>query len=66
MLAILALSVAGCDACKENLLTKIGDTVATIGKSGVEKDKILVQRTADRAAKCTEQKTAELKKKVGF
>jgi hypothetical protein len=66
VLGILVLSLAGCDACKENPLTKIGDSIATIGKSGLEKNTILAQRTASRATKCAEQKAAELKKKVGF
>ncbi len=64
--AILALFLSGCDACKENPITKAGDAIATIGKSGLEKETILAQRTAKRAAQCAEQKTRELKKKVGF
>lgn len=66
MFVMLALSLAGCDACKENLLTKIGDSVATIGKSGLEKDTVLAQRAAKRATQCAEQKAVELKKKAGF
>ena len=65
-IGVLGLSLAGCDACKENPLTKIGDSIATIGKSGLEKDTILAQRTAKRATQCAEQKASELKKKVGF
>jgi len=66
MLAVAAFSFAGCGPCEEDVLTKLGDTVATIGKSGVAKDQILVERKANRAAKCAEQKAGEMKKKMGF
>ena len=62
----LSLSLAGCDACKENLFTKLGDKIATMGKSGLEKDKILMGRAADRAGKCTEQQGGAFKKKLGI
>lgn len=66
VIAMLVLSFAGCDACQETVFTKLGDTVATIGKSGLEKDKVLAERKANRAAKCANQKAGELKKKMGF
>lgn len=62
----ISFSLMGCDACKENLLDKTGDWVATIGKDGMEKEKVLAERKAKRAAKCAEQKGAEMKKKMGF
>jgi len=63
---VMGLSFAGCDACKENVLTKIGDSVATMGKSGMDKDKVLAERIAARASKCAESKAGEMKKKMGF
>ena len=66
LVLIMGLSFAGCDACSENILTKLGDTIATIGKDGMEKDKVLAGRMANRGAKCAEQKAAEMKKKMGF
>ena len=66
MMVLLAWSLAGCDACKENLITQIGDSIATIGKSGLEKETVLAQRKAKRATQCAEQKVAELKRKAGF
>ena len=66
MMALLAFSLTGCDPCKENLFTKLGDKLATLGKEGVEKDKILVERNAARASKCAEQGAGDMKKKMGF
>ena len=66
LVAVLALPLAGCDACKDNVLTGLGDTLATIGKDGLEKEKVLAERKAGRAAKCAEQKGAEMKKKMGL
>ncbi|MBN1687646.1 MAG: hypothetical protein JW893_00950 [Candidatus Omnitrophica bacterium] len=62
----MSFSLMGCDACKENALNKAGDWVATLGKDGVEKDKVLAGRKADRAKKCAEQKAGEMKKKLGM
>ena len=64
ILGVFSLALVGCDACKESVFSKLGDTVATIGKKGVEKDKVLATRAAERAAKCAEQKGAEMKKKI--
>jgi len=66
LVLIMAVTFSGCDACSENILTKLGDTIATIGKDGVEKDKVLAERKAKRGAACAEQKAAEMKKKMGF
>jgi hypothetical protein len=65
-LALTAVSFSGCGPCEEDVLTKLGDTVATLGKSGLAKDQVLVERKANRAAKCAEQKAGEMKKKMGF
>ncbi len=69
LLTVLALgfTLSGCgDPCKEDMLTKLGDTIATLGKSGVDKDKILLERGVERAAKCTEKSAGDLKKNIGF
>lgn len=66
-LLAFAVTVAGCgDPCKDDVFTKLGDTVATIGKSGMEKDQVLAERGANRAAKCAESKASEMKKKMGL
>lgn len=64
---MLALSLTGCgDPCKENIVTTLGDKIATLGKKGLEKESILAQRKADRAVACAKQKTAEMKKSIGL
>jgi len=67
LMAVLAVSLTGCgDPCKENIGTKFGDTVATLGKSGVEKDKALIERAANRAGKCAEKTGNDMKKSMGL
>ena len=64
---VLSFSLMGCgDPCKESVFTKIGDSLATLGKQGIEKDKILAARTADRAAACAAKTGGDIKKKLGF
>lgn len=64
---MIAFTLTGCgDACKDNVLTGLGDTFATIGKDGLEKEKVLAERKASRAAACAEQKAGEMKKKMGL
>ena len=64
---LLTAVLAGCgDPCKENVFTKLGDSLAVIGKSGLEKDQVLTARAANRASKCVESKAGEMKKKMGF
>lgn len=65
-MVLAASSLTGCNPCNEDPLTKLGDTLATLGKKGMEKDQVLAERKAGRAAKCAEQKAAEMKKKMGF
>ena len=62
----MLFTFAGCNACDETIFTKLGDTIATIGKSGADKDTVLVERKANRAAKCAEQGAGDLKKKMGL
>lgn len=67
ILGMLTLSLAGCgDPCKEDPMTSLGDSLATIGKKGAEKEQILMERQAKRAAACTEKKAKEVKKDLGF
>ena len=67
MLIMLSFSVTGCgDPCKDDMLTSIGDSLATMGKKGLEKDQVLMERKAARAAKCAEKTGGEMKKSLGF
>ena len=66
ILALMSVSLTACDACKDNVLTGLGDSIATLGKDGLEKEKVLAERKAKRAAKCAESKAGEMKKKMGF
>lgn len=66
LISLMLFSFSGCNACEENVLDKVGDWAATIGKDGLAKDKVLVERKANRAAKCTEQSAGDMKKKMGF
>jgi hypothetical protein len=67
ILGLVSVSLMGCgDPCKEDALTKIGDSIAVIGKTGLEKDKVLAERAASRAAKCAEKTGGDLKKSLGF
>lgn len=63
---LLAFTLVGCDACKETVFTKMGDSLATLGKSGLEKDQVLASRKADRAGKCAQQQGGALKKNLGL
>lgn len=67
ILGLLSVSLMGCgDPCKSNVLTKLGDKIAVVGKTGLEKDKVLAERAANRAAKCAEKTGAGMKKSLGF
>ena len=66
MTILAAFSLTGCDACKDNILTGLGDKIAAIGKDDMAKNEVLVERKAARASKCAEQKGAEMKKKMGL
>lgn len=64
---LMTFGLTGCgDPCKDDPFTKLGDSLATIGKSGMEKDSVLAERAAARAGKCAESKAGEMKKKMGF
>lgn len=82
--AFLAVALIGSSSvyaaegmCKENGLDKAWDAITTIGKSGLEKDKVLMKNKAERAQRCAEkvakqaQKEAskaseDMKKKLGM
>ncbi len=66
IIMLFAVSLAGCDPCQVNAFTKIGDKIATIGKTGTERTQIRAARKANRAAKCAEQQGGALKKKMGL
>ena len=52
-------------ASDQAIFNRVGDWFSTIGKSGVQKDKILVERKAKRAAKRAEKAAMKAKKKAG-
>ena len=65
--AALSVSLVGCgNPCEENVITKLGDSIATIGKSGLEKDRILAERAAGRASECAKKTGGDVKKSLGF
>lgn len=68
VMGILSLSLSSCgvDPCKESTLTNLGDSIATLGKKGLEKEKILADRKAERAVACAKKKGEELKKSMGL
>jgi len=53
---VYALPDAASSIAQDNVVDKVGDWAATIGKSGIEKDKILAERKATRVAKKAERK----------
>ena len=52
--------------CEDTILDKVWDWVTTLGKEGLEKDKILAKNKAERLKRCAEKKAKEAKKKLGF
>ena len=67
MVGILSMFLAGCgDPCKDDAFTKIGDSIATMGKKDMEKQSVLAQRAAERAGKCAQKKGGDMKKSLGL
>jgi hypothetical protein len=67
MMVVLGLSVSGCgDPCKDDIFTRIGDNLATLGKEGLEKDRILLERGTKRAGECAEKGAQDMKKNIGL
>lgn len=48
--------------CDETPLDKVWDWGTTLGKSGLEKDKVLMQNKAERAQRCAEKIAKQAKK----
>ena len=72
-----APAFAAVDCTKDTWVDQAGDWFATRGKNGLEKDKVLATRKADRIAKCTKRQAEQaakeakkagedMKKKLGF
>ncbi len=67
ILGLLSVPLAGCgDPCKDDILTSLGDSIATFGKKDPEKETALAERKAARAAECAQKKGSEMKKSLGF
>ncbi len=65
--AVLATgnAYAGDVSCSENVLDKAWDWGTTLGKSGLDKDSILMQNKAKRAQKCAEKLAKNAQKEAG-
>lgn len=67
ILGILSVSLIGCgDPCKDNVFTGIGDSIATFGKKDLDKEAVLAERKAGRAAECAKKMGGDMKKSLGF
>jgi len=65
MFSVLPVTTAYAEETyQENALDKMSDWAATIGKDGVEKDKVLAERKMERQRKHAEKKAAQLKKQA--
>ena len=49
---------------QDNPIDQVGDWFATMGKQGMEKDSILAQRKAERAAKFAEREAKKMAKEA--
>lgn len=64
----IAVPAYAADCTKDTAFDKAWDWATTLGKQGMEKDKILVKNKADRVAACAKkeaEKAAEAAKKAG-
>lgn len=52
-------------ACAETVLDKAWDWGTTLGKSGLDKDQILMKNKAERAQRCAEKMAKKAEKEVG-
>ena len=68
-LALSVISVnhayAADNACAETVLDKTWDWYTTIGKSGMDKDQVLLKNKAERAQKCAEKMAKKAQKEAG-
>lgn len=51
--------------CKENVLDKAWDWSQTLGKSGLDKESVLMKNKAERAQRCAEKLAKQAKKDAG-
>lgn len=77
MFSTLPTSICFAGEYQENILDKVGDSLATMGKKGMDKDQILAQRKAERMKRYAEHEAKKMqreaekagkdtKKKLGF
>ena len=64
MFSNLSVSVCYAGEYQENVLDKVGDSLATMGKKGLEKDQILAQRKAERLARHAEREAKKMQKEA--
>jgi hypothetical protein len=60
-----ASALAASDVSQDSVVDKAGDWFATLGKSGSEKDQILIQRRSERIAKRMQKAVEDGSKKAG-
>ena len=58
-------AMAGSDVSQDSVVDKAGDWFATLGKSGADKDQILIQRRTERIAKRMQKAVKEGSEKAG-
>lgn len=70
--AFLAIALTGSNyayaaegMCKENGLDKAWDAVTTLGKSGLDKESVLMKNKAERAQRCAEKLAKKAQKDAG-
>lgn len=51
LMLVTSTPMVGVAYAEDTVVDKVGDWVATMGKSGMEKDQILLERRMDREAK---------------
>ena len=64
MFSSLPISVCYAGEYRENVLDKMSDSIATMGKKGVEKDQILAERKAKRMQRYGEREAKRMQKEA--
>lgn len=66
----ISMNTYAADCTKNTPVDQAGDWLGTLGKQGMEKDKILAQRKANRVIACSKREAEkigrDIKKKLGF